>query len=176
MFLNHNYFFNLNSYCPNLLDIRNLQEHVKKTFCYQNLFWPFTVWINCSGDLKIFVNSRPSASNFKSFSRSLEQFFLTVGQNNFGNKIPFLLFEELLKLKGFLKRKKNLTLEYIWHDTGHSWLLPQLLFPKLWSFSGPFSHRVSPFHIGHWEKDFFGNLVWPLIRFTKLHIHCLFRS
>ena len=32
-------------------------------------------------------NSRPSAS---SFSRSLEQFFLTVGQNNFGNKIPFL--------------------------------------------------------------------------------------
>jgi hypothetical protein len=24
----------------------------------------------------------------KSFSRSLEQFFLTVGQNNFGNKIP----------------------------------------------------------------------------------------
>ena len=34
------------------------------------------------------ANSRPSASNFKSFSRSLEQFFLTVGQNNFGNKIP----------------------------------------------------------------------------------------
>ena len=53
------------------------------------MFWPFTVWINCSSDLKIFANSRPSASNFKSFSRSLEQFFLTVGQNNFGNKIPF---------------------------------------------------------------------------------------
>ena len=29
--------------------------------------------------------------NFKSFSWSLEQFFLTVGQNNFGNKIPFIL-------------------------------------------------------------------------------------
>ena len=29
-----------------------------------------------------------SASNFKTFSRSLEQFFLTVGQNNFRNKIP----------------------------------------------------------------------------------------
>ena len=28
---------------------------------------------------------------FKSFSRSLEQFFLTVGQNNFGNKIPIFL-------------------------------------------------------------------------------------
>ena len=40
---------------------------------------------------KIFANSRPSASNFKSFSQSLEQFLLTVGQNNFGNKIPLLL-------------------------------------------------------------------------------------
>ena len=27
----------------------------------------------------------------KVFPQSLEQFFLTVGQNNFGNKIPFLL-------------------------------------------------------------------------------------
>ena len=27
--------------------------------------------------------------NFKSFSRSLKQFFLIVGQNNFGIKIPF---------------------------------------------------------------------------------------
>ena len=37
-------------------------------------------------------NSRPpSAWNFKSLSHSLEQFFLTVGQNNFGYKIPFLL-------------------------------------------------------------------------------------
>ena len=55
------------------------------------LFWPFTVWTNCSSDLKIFANSQPSSSNFKSFSRSLEQFFLTVGQNNFGNEIPFLI-------------------------------------------------------------------------------------
>ena len=68
--------------------LRNIQEQVKKAFCYQKLFWPFTVWINCSSDLKNFSNSRLSASNFKSFSRSLEQFFLTVGQNNFGNKIP----------------------------------------------------------------------------------------
>ena len=56
--------------------MRNLQEQVKKAFCYH---------------LKIFANSPPSASNFKSFSRSLEQFFLTVGQNNFGNKIPYLI-------------------------------------------------------------------------------------
>jgi hypothetical protein len=39
--------------------------------------------MNSSSDLKIFENSQPSASNFKSFSQSLEQFFLTAGQNNF---------------------------------------------------------------------------------------------
>ena len=91
----------MNLNCSNLLDLRNLQEQVKKAFCYQKLFWPFTVWINCSSDLKHFANSRPSASNFKSFSRSLEQFFLTVGQNNFGNKIPMYtleLFQTFLKL------------------------------------------------------------------------------
>ena len=63
-------------------------EQVKKAFCYQKLFWPFTVWMNCSSDLTNFANSRLTASNSKIFSRSLEQFFLTVGQNNFGNKIP----------------------------------------------------------------------------------------
>ena len=40
-------------------------------------------------DLKKITNSRPSASNFKSFSRSLVQFFLTVGKKKFGNKMPF---------------------------------------------------------------------------------------
>ena len=52
--------------------------------------------MNCSSDLKNFANSRTSASNFKSFSRSQEQFFLTVGQSNFGNKIPFLALEYCL--------------------------------------------------------------------------------
>ena len=46
----------------------NLQEQGKKTFCYQKLFWPFTVWQNCSSDLKMFANSWPSASNLKRFS------------------------------------------------------------------------------------------------------------
>ena len=64
-------FSNLNSDCSNLLDLRNLQEQVKKAFCYQKLFWPLTVWINCSGDIKKFANSRPSALNFKKFSWSL---------------------------------------------------------------------------------------------------------
>ena len=36
--------------------------------------------MNCFSDRKTFANSWPSASNFKSFSRSLEQFLLTEGQ------------------------------------------------------------------------------------------------
>ena len=41
-------------------------------------------------NLKNFANSWPSVSNFKSFFRSLDQFLLTAGQNNLGNKILFL--------------------------------------------------------------------------------------
>ena len=80
----------MNFNCSTVLDLRNIQEQLKKAFCYQKWFWPFNVWTNCSSDLKNFANSRPSVSNFKRFSQSLEQFFLTVCQNNFGNKIPFL--------------------------------------------------------------------------------------
>ena len=58
-------FSNLTCNFPYSLDIRNLQEQVKKEFCCQILFWSFTVWINCSSDLK-------------------------VGQKNFGYKIPKL--------------------------------------------------------------------------------------
>ena len=57
------------------------------------MFWPFTVWISCASNLKKFENSRPSALNFKFFSRSIEHFFLKVGQNNFGNKLPKLRFQ-----------------------------------------------------------------------------------
>ena len=78
--------------------LRNLQEQVKKAFCYQKLFWPFTVWINCSSDLKKIANSQPSASNYKSFSQSLEQFFLTVVQYNFGTKI-YTIFPSCQQVK-----------------------------------------------------------------------------
>ena len=54
-----------------------LQEEILKSILFQKLYWPFTVRINCSSDLK-------------SFSQSIEQFFHTVCQNNFGNKIPIL--------------------------------------------------------------------------------------
>ena len=94
--------------------MRNIQEQVKKAFCYQKLLWPFTVWINCSGDLKNFANSWPSTLNFNSFSRLLEHFFLTVGQKNFGNKISnfydlllekvFLVIEKTFEMRGWRPR------------------------------------------------------------------------
>ena len=80
----------MNSNCSNSLNLRNLQEQVVKAFCYQKLFWPFTVWMNCSSDRNCFCKFSAFSLEFQKFSRSLEQFFPTVGQNNFGNKIPFL--------------------------------------------------------------------------------------
>ena len=71
-------FSNLNFNC--LRSLRNLQEQVKKASCYQKLFWPFTIWINYSSNLKIFANSWPSASNCKSFeitSERSERFLVT---------------------------------------------------------------------------------------------------
>ena len=50
---------------------------LKNGILLPNLFWP-TVRKNWSSDLKMFANSRPSASNFKSFSQSLEYFTQTV--------------------------------------------------------------------------------------------------
>ena len=66
-----------------------LPSKLMRTFLVQNFFYSKKIKIY-SSDLKMFANSRPSDSNFRSFSRSLEQFFLTVGRNNFGNKIPLL--------------------------------------------------------------------------------------
>ena len=58
-----------------LLDLRNLQEQVKKVFCFKNCTdLSLLEYMNCSSDPKHFANSRPSASNFKQIS--LHQFFL----------------------------------------------------------------------------------------------------
>ena len=60
---------------------------------------PQLAWISCSSDLKKFANSRPSASNFIRIFQSLNHFFLTVGQNNFGNKIPLLQVMQSAKMR-----------------------------------------------------------------------------
>ena len=60
----------------NLFDMRNLQEQVKKAFCYQKLGSNLSLFekivLVISKNLKILGLQ---ASNFKSFSRSVEQFF-----------------------------------------------------------------------------------------------------
>ena len=66
-------FSNLISNCSKLLDMRNLQEQVKKAFCYKKLLWPFTVWINWSSDFKNFEITRTIYSN----SERSEQFLVT---------------------------------------------------------------------------------------------------
>ena len=96
-YLNPIIFSNLNSDSSKVLDLRNLQEPIQKAVCFKN----------CT-DLSLFelglirINSRPSASNFKSFSWSLEhQLFLIVGRNNFGNKIPYIT-EKYFSLHNFI--------------------------------------------------------------------------
>ena len=77
-------FCNLNANCSNLSDMRNLQEQVKNAFCYQKLFWPFTVWINCSSDQEKLLKFEAEGREFAKCLRSLEQFIQTEkGQNNF---------------------------------------------------------------------------------------------
>ena len=73
--------------------MRKLRSKLKNNR-FQLLLLPFTARIKCFSDLKFFSNSQPSASNFKSFSRSKEHFFLTMGQNNFGNKIPKCIYQK----------------------------------------------------------------------------------
>ena len=76
-------FSNFDFNCSNLSSLRNLQEQVKKAFCYQELFWPFTVWINCSSDREKLLKFEAEGQEFAKWMRSLEQFIQTVnGQNN----------------------------------------------------------------------------------------------
>jgi hypothetical protein len=98
--------------------MRNLQEQVKKAFCYQN----------CS-DLSLLekiilviliilriLSFQPQISTV--FSRSVEQVFLTVGQNNFGNKIPLFWIFASMDWKCSLKFSKvyiTFTHCRLWH-------------------------------------------------------------
>ena len=74
--------------------MRNLQEQVQKSIQLPNIVLTFTVWTTCSSDLKNFANSRPLASIFQNFFDYYNIFFLTVGQNNFGYKIPLIKLDQ----------------------------------------------------------------------------------
>ena len=45
---------------------------------------------NCSSDREKLMKFKAEGREFTNFLRSIEQFYLTVGQNNFVNKIPKL--------------------------------------------------------------------------------------
>ena len=77
----------MNYNCSNLLDMRNLQEQVKKAFCYQKNSDISLFELNCSSDLKVFQTPNFSRK-FQKFFLITRIFFLTLGQHNFGNKIP----------------------------------------------------------------------------------------
>ena len=79
------FFSNFNYDCSNLLGMINLQEQVKKAFCYQQLFWPFSVWINCSSDREKLLKFEAFSLEFSEFLRSLEQFIQTVVTECFFN-------------------------------------------------------------------------------------------
>ena len=92
----------------------------KKSILVENLLWPFTVRITCSGDLKILkiLGLKPQIS--KGFSQSLAIFFLTVGVNNFRKQnislFSFLALEVVkdelgLKLHPWCRIKNAITVQ-----------------------------------------------------------------
>ena len=89
MFLNANIFSKVNFNCSNLKDMRNLQEQVEKSILLPNIVLNFSLFEQIFLVIPKFLQI---------FFLILEQFFLKVGQNNFGNKLPFLTFSaELCK-------------------------------------------------------------------------------
>ena len=61
--------------------------------------WYFvTVRKNCSSDREKHLKFEAEGREFANFLRSLDQFFLEEGQNNFENKIPFLHYFFMLKM------------------------------------------------------------------------------
>ena len=71
-------------FCKQLSLVVNKARPKDYENCYKNIFG--TVRINCYSALKIV--------EFQKFSWALEQFILTVDQNNYGNKIPLSLYSK----------------------------------------------------------------------------------
>ena len=98
MFLNPNYFSNLNLNCSNLLDLRNVQECVKIFTLLPKLFW-CTVRKNCRSDREKLLKFETECWEFANFSKSIEQLIFS----------PLFIFFSLLFLphsEFFLKTDK----------------------------------------------------------------------
>ena len=93
---------------------RNLHPTTSlKNMLFQKLFWPLFVWVNRSRDLKTFADSRPS--DFW----TIEQYFFTVGQNNFWNKMSevFKVNPFLIKSISLFRKKYMVTALDFWFCT-----------------------------------------------------------
>ena len=75
-------------------------HNVRNGILLPKLFWP-TVRKHCSSDREKLLKFEAEGREFSKFLRSLEQCFLTVGQNNFGNKIPYLALKNEMGLHHF---------------------------------------------------------------------------
>ena len=62
---------------------------------------------NCSSDREKLLKFQAEGREFSKILRSLEQFFLTVGQNNFGNKMPFLPIHTCIEGPFFRTKSMN---------------------------------------------------------------------
>ena len=81
--------FNLKSVSVSKITLHKCVGIIKTQVVFEEYEETWKIYLN--SDLKLFVNSQPSALNFKGFPPSLEYLFLTQGQNNLGNKILFFL-------------------------------------------------------------------------------------
>ena len=125
--------------------MRNLQEQVKKALCYQKIVPTFLCLNKFFQWSQNFANSRPSASNFKSFSRSLE---------NFGNKIPI---PQKVPLNLIVKIDETWTATWL----QFFWIL--VVWESEFDFSRLFSFFFQYFIILEWYNIPF--FLWPDVTF-----------
>ena len=77
---------------------------------------------------------------FQKFSRSLKQFFLTVGQNNFDNKIPFSVHRKKFSPKYLVMRRKQ-------NENNENYLPDKNSFAALFTFEVETFQRVKLFNL-----------------------------
>ena len=112
--------------------MRNLQEQVKKTFCYQKLFWPFTVQTNCSKWSQNFCKLLASSLKFEDLAAE-----------------PSAIFTKKVKLFQvvFFERMIN------------GILLPKLFWPTVRENCSSDREKLLKFEAGGWE---FANILKSL--------------
>ena len=126
-FLHLNHLFQL---AFSLFQSFTYEEHlitIFKSLLFQKLFWPFTVYINCS-----------SHNLNKVFSQLLhEQFYLTWRQNNFRNKIPIYISCSCLILS---MSKDKFLIKFVYFEQGNT---PNQMFLNASSFKTNYNYTYT---------------------------------